>query len=464
MGLADLFHRAGRARSFPETDGFTDAAREPEKFVMGAEDRFAVGNSGDLVVVGTVRGTVRAGDAVQVFNFGDDDAQTFSAAVDGIETGLRQKAAAVTDGRAALRIKSGARLPIRCGTVLCAAGTAAAEMRDAYAAALGAALARDAAYLLRPASAQGLSATDCAELLRIFRRQSGAPGGAAANGGPQTGARLEGLLREKLLAAGDVSCVFSTATDEPYLFSQTFAKDGAYRCAPPVILLITKAYRKILSPQYAQDGFEVRKIPAADGGLSDFLGAAFYLDGAQAAAVNFLQAALPGRALAAPPDPGGVPPVERPVMNPDLERWLLLMAQLGRPQTPDAEKIAAVYTSLMGQELLKANLLIPMKHKGNIPAPDASGKTVVPAGVEFSLATIKGKGDRPAVRMFTDWKRLRAAMGADWEGLIQPVGGMIEKFDCAVNLTAAGMGCYISKEVYELFSRKDDPPAPDDPR
>lgn len=46
---------------------------EPASFVLGVEDRFALLNTKDIVVVGYVKGTVRVGAAVYVTNFSDDE-------------------------------------------------------------------------------------------------------------------------------------------------------------------------------------------------------------------------------------------------------------------------------------------------------------------------------------------------------------------------------------------------------
>jgi len=68
---------------------------------------------------------------------------------------------------------------------------------------------------------------------------------------------------------------------------------------------------------------------------------------------------------------------------------------------------------------------------------------------------MKGKHERDAVRMFTDWKRLRMEYDDSWSGMLQPVSGMIDVFDCAINATQyPEAGCYIDKEMYELAVSK----------
>lgn len=54
------------------------------------------------------------------------------------------------------------------------------------------------------------------------------------------------------------------------------------------------------------------------------------------------------------PDFSNLPEINRPVMNPDLERWILLIAELGHPDTPDKELIYKLYFSFMSRELVKA--------------------------------------------------------------------------------------------------------------
>ena len=42
------------------------------------------------------------------------------------------------------------------------------------------------------------------------------------------------------------------------------------------------------------------------------------------------------------------------------------------------------------------------------------------------------------------------AYGEEWGGLVQPVEGMIQTFDCAINATEnIKAGCYISKEMFD---------------
>ena len=116
----------------------------------------------------------------------------------------------------------------------------------------------------------------------------------------------------------------------------------------------------------------------------------------------------------------------------------------------DAELIFKLYYRFMGIEMTKAKFIIPMKHEGDAPEPDENGQAVIEKDFKFGIATMKGKNDRDAVIMYTDWRRLRSEYGKDWDGMVHTMGGLIGKFDCAVNPTRfPAAGSYITREMYE---------------
>ena len=462
MHFRDLFSHGGPAE--PDLSAPHRApADAPPDFVMGVEDTFALQGSEDLVAVGFVRGAVHAGDAVYVSNFGDDDGDILLTTVLSIEKGRGRPAARAADCSAALRLAHAAKANVKCGTVLYTRGCAVRDVHNAYVGALRSALAHDPAFFVtRPAAGQALSATDC-QMLLALQGSPPADGGAAPQTTPENTHRLVQLLCEKLLAADTLYCVFSRVTGEPYLFSRTESQGESWRTSPPRIQLFTKPCREVLSAPFSDGAYEVREVAKGEDGrgIGQFLGSAFYLDGACAASVNSASVTLEAGLLVPPPDWSGTPEIRRPVTNPALERWLLLMAQLDSPAAPEQQKLYTVYVSLMQQALLTAKLLVPMKHEGDIPPGDENGRTVLPQGLSISLATIHGKEGRPAVRMFTDWPRLNAGMGGGWEGMLSTAGEMIDRFDCAINLTAnEKTGCYISRATYDAIPRRDAPAAP----
>ncbi len=117
--------------------------------------------------------------------------------------------------------------------------------------------------------------------------------------------------------------------------------------------------------------------------------------------------------------------------------------------------IRGLYYGFLSRELLKAKLLIPMQNMGEIPKTDESGKTILQKDTTMKFPTKQGKYGRPAVCIFTDWKRLRMVYGKDWNALVQPVEGIIDVFDCAVNSTEFyRAGFYVSKDMFEEIKGK----------
>ena len=70
----------------------------------------------------------------------------------------------------------------------------------------------------------------------------------------------------------------------------------------------------------------------------------------------------------------------------------------------------------------------------------------------MTISIQSGKGKRDAVRMYTDWKRFRNFYKEEegWRGLIERIPGMIESFDCAINVTDhPAAGCYIDRISFD---------------
>lgn len=437
----------------------TEGQETEEGFAMGIRALYTLQDTEDLVVVGRVEGTVRVGDAVYISNPGEDDSYQFVTTVLGIETGPNTRVKEASGCQAALRVERASRYQTKPGSVVFTRTRSKKSVHQAYITALGDAYVTGKKLELTDKDAEFLSLTDCAELWSLFvwfhtkvvKEES-------EEVVKENKAKLEKLAKiisRKLLETEVIYCVYSKATGEPFLFSKTVArKDGSYMCMPPAIRLITRAYKETLSARFPEDKFEIREIScgADKNGIKNFLGESFYLDGACGVQLINEQVSLAAGMLVNKPDYSHLPEVERPVMNPDLERWLLLIGQMEQTESEDSKTVYKVYYRFLAKEMVKARLLVPTKVDGEIPKPDADGKTVIPKGVTLSFPTVPGKKDRPAVRMYTDWKRLKQGMkdDTDWQGNIQTVRGMIEKFDCAINLTEhVKAGCYVSEELFE---------------
>ena len=436
-------------------------ATQEESFVYGVEDVFHLKDTDDLVVVGIVRGTVKPGMAVYVSNIGDDENTTLLTTVQGLEIQGRPVETA-TNCPVALRLQMGRKANIKIGSVVYTRSMSGKEVHDAYINAIGNAYVAMRKLELSEKEMEVMSIADMVEAWRLFSWKQSQTVNTDSDADKEVNRNKVGKLAEGLIAkifdAEEIYVVYNKKTGEPHMFSRTIdQKDGTYMCTPPDILMIPKAYAHVYAGMYSQGDYELIKIENGEDkrGIYNFFGSTFYLNGACGIDIIGPQTAIDASKLVPPPDYSNTPQINIPVTNPDLVRWMLLMGQMGAPDSPDKETILKLYHNFFLQELNKATLLIPMKKEGDIPAPDENGKTVLNEGVKIQFPTMKGKHERDAVRMFTDWKRLRMEYDDNWSGMLQPVSGMIDVFDCAINATKyPEAGCYIDKEMYELAMNK----------
>lgn len=431
-----------------------------ESFVYGVEDVFKLRDCDDLVVVGFVRGTVKPGMAVYVSNIGDDDNGTLLTMIQALEIQGKSVNSA-TNCHVALRLQSGQKSNIKIGSVVYTREMSTKEVHDAYINAIGNAYVARRKLELSEKETEAMSIADMVEAWRLFSwKQSQKANDDNDIEKEENRNKVEKLaeaLIGKIFNAEEIYVVFNKRTGEPHMFSQTIdQKDGTYRCTPPDILVIPKAYAHVYAGIYSKDDYELRKIENGEDkkGIYNFFGSTFYLNGACGIDIIGPQTAIDASKLVSPPDYSNTPQINIPVTNPDLVRWMLLMGQMGAPDSPDKETILKLYHNFFLRELGKATFLIPMKKEGDIPAPDENGKTVLKKDVKIQFPTMKGKHERDAVRMFTDWKRLRMVYNEEWSGMLQSVSGMIDVFDCVINATEyPEAGCYIDKQMFELATR-----------
>lgn len=263
--------------------------------------------------------------------------------------------------------------------------------------------------------------------------------------------RLVAAIVKKIINADEIYCLYNRSTGEPHLFSNTVRQGERYLCTPPDIRIYTKAYAAYQMKKYSGELFEMKKIENGTEGkaIENFLGESFYLNGATGVLVNEGQVSISAEMFVAPPDFTGMEQINIPVMNPDLMRWMLLMAQFTRIETDDEKFIYSLYHCFMSKEIVKARFLVPMKTKSGFPeAGDGTGQFTVKAGAEFVLAIMKGKYDRDAIIMYTDWKRLRECYDG-WNGSIMTLEQIMSVNDAAINPTKhPKLGFYIGKDMY----------------
>ncbi|MGN0318368.1 MAG: hypothetical protein ACI4E1_10615 [Lachnospira sp.] len=417
--------------------------------------------SSDIVVLGSLKGTLKVGAAVYISNVGDDESSTALTTVLGIEVAPNTPAEEATDRQVGLLIKDGAKMDIRKGSVLFERDTPASEVRDAYVNALGDEFIGRLNLKISDSDMDKLTFSDCVELWKLFRlyKDKIKPDKTEEEKEQSQAnfSRLAQAVINKLFALKKIYCLINKKTGEPHMLTSTYLDDNeSYHVSPPNILLFTKSQMPVISRVFTEDNYTYQLIEndTDSKNLYNYLGEAFYLNGACGVFLQDSEVSIASSMLVEEPDYSDLPQIKKPVTNPSLERWLLLIGQLGTPDSPDKETIYKIYYRFMARELVKAKFLIPIKHTGDIPAPDAEGKTVLDKGIEIQFSTLSGKDSKDAVRMYTDWKRLKMGVGEGYEGMIQTVGEMINVYDCAINVTEyLNAGCYVSKEMFDEMSK-----------
>lgn len=432
---------------------------EPDKCTLGVQTIEELGG-GKVLVTGRIAGLVRPGMDVMITNPGVDVTLARTVIEEVVMASGSVNKASDCVGGVQFKVPEG--MKIRVGTVIYTDDSSDREINDAYIKAVGDVFVAQKQIELTDEELESMSIADLTESWRLFGWFQSQMGDKLKEDEIKAGGsrieRLAAVLCKKILAADCVYVVYNKTTDEPHMFSSVARQaDGQYMCTSPDILLIPKSYYKAVAPMYNKDNFELRKIEnGEDGkGISNFLGYAFYINGASGVAVISGKTSIDAPMLVPKPDYSNVPEAQRPVTNPGLMRWMLLFAQLGNPDTEDKKIISNLFYTFMSQEIENARLLIPMKKNDNMPKPDADGNVVIEEGVSVALAVSQGKYDRQVVRMYTDWKRLRMEFGEDWDALIQPVSGMIETMDCVINATKIpALAFYISKDTYDMMTKQ----------
>lgn len=455
-----------------EADEVVKEEEEPPRnikrcsFVMGILSVKPVAGSDNIKVTGNLKGNAEANMIISALNFGDDNREPIMTTVLGVEVN-DAFASSATDCKASLIIEGGQGRKIGVGTVLYTRDMGETAVHDAYISALGDVYVMDRALDISDDELDVLSLTDCAEIWRLNSWYLSHAGKDEADDiKAERKNRLDKLvtaLCDKILNADTIYYVHDKKTGEAHLFSQTVDRnDGSYICTPPNIMIVSKAYHRHYRKLYSNDKTELAIVRNGEDkkGIYNFLAGNFYINGACGAAVGTVQTSIAAGMLVKKPDHEGVPVENIPVTNPDLVRWMLLIGQMDSPKDDkEAALIFNLYYRFMGIEMTKAKFIIPMKHDGGAVKKDDKGNTVTDKDFKFGIATMKGKGDKDAVIMYTDWRRLRSEYGKEWDGMVHTMGGMIEMFDCAINPTRfPAAGSYITKEMYDSIVKmtKDD--------
>ena len=459
MGIFDFLKKTEATKTTEITESNKDAEEAKGNACVGVLDLFPMKETNQLLIVGSLEGSIKVGSQLQFCN--PDQGMESLGTVEVKKLSSQNKDAdSLTDEVLAHLVVD--RIPsldkLKKGSVLFSSGVEEEQKLSSYS---------DALYRAFVAIQEGqltnedyLAATldDSVEILRLFlwkcRQNQETESEESYQSNTRKLERLAEIVKDKLLAADSVYAVYSEKTGEPYLFSTTYDRgEEGYLCTDPMIMLLTPSwYRQFKETIDSRPNSVVKLIENTEDKkeIENFLGTAFYLDGALGAFFNSKEVSISASALVQKPDFSDLPEIQVPVMNPDVVRWMLLMGQLDSPTTEDEEVIYKLYYKFFSMAVPKAKFLLPLEAASGFPEGGQEANSfVLEESAKFNIPTGEGKNGRNSVPVFTDWKRLRMVFDEKWNGMIENAGNMIEFFDYAINPTEYHeAGAYVSLTAF----------------
>lgn len=427
---------------------------------LGVFDFFTLGKSDQVLILGRLKGNIKLGDRLQVCNPGESFESFGELTVEKLSNG-KEDSNSLTDEPLAHIIVAASETAgrLKKGSVLYTSKIDERQLLSSYTDALYTSFVEMQNGDMSNEDYLRASLEDSVEILRLFlwdcrvNRQNGSEEEYQKNLAKI--AHLEEVVRDKLLEADEVYVIYSQLTGEPYMFSKTYDRgDDGYLCTDPLIHLSTSCWYHHYKETFdSQPNTEVRRIENTEDkeAIKNFLGSAFYLNGALGIIMNSDDVCIKAQSLVEEPDFSNLPEVQVPIMNPDVVRWLLLLGQLGKPDTEDKQLVDRLYYGFLSKAVPKAKFLIPVRRGENFPeASDEAKEVMLERGASLDLPVREGKDGRQAISLFTDWKRLRMVFDEEWNGMIEPAGNMIAMFDYAINPTEYyEAGAYVSDKVFK---------------
>lgn len=456
MGIFDFLKKTEATKPTETTESNKEAEEAKGNACVGVLDLFPMKETNQLLIVGSLEGSIKVGNQLQFCN--PDQGMESLGTVEVKKLSSQNKDAdSLTDEVLAHLVVD--RIPsldkLKKGSVLFSSGVEEEQKLSSYS---------DALYRAFVAIQEGqltnedyLAATldDSVEILRLFlwkcRQNQETESEESYQSNTRKLERLAEIVKDKLLEA---DAVYSEKTGEPYLFSTTYDRgEEGYLCTDPMIMLLTPSwYRQFKETIDSRPNSVVKLIENTEDkkGIENFLGTAFYLNGALGAIFNSKEVSISASALVQKPDFSDLPEIQVPVMNPDLVRWMLLMGQLDYPITEEQELLYKLYYKFFSEAMPKAKFLLPLDAASEFKGESQEGNSfVLEKDSSFNIPVKEGKNGRNSVPVFTDWKRLRMVFDEKWNGMIEEAGGMIEGFDYAINPTEYyEAGAYVSLTAF----------------
>ena len=414
--------------------------KENTTVVFGVEEILPTPNdSEDLVVIGLVRGTIHVGDEVIITNLGSDNDKPAKAVISALEDANKGQVKKASGDNVVVTIKDGKKHNVYKGTVLHSEGVSEDKLRASYLYAIINAFLFWQNGILMDEDRRRFSIADLIEIWRqsIHFCDTQASDENYAYYFEKIIILME-QVRATLLTLDEIYAVYSVKTGEPALFiSSTRNKDGSLEPAETMVRLIPTAYKeKITYP----DEFELRCIENGlnKDGILNFLNEVIFLNGAEGIEFISDETSINAKALIKSPDVEGMREVDKPIMNPEVVRCLLMIGQISDTTTlgkRDRDFLSNLYLNRLTEALKTARFIVPIKVEGELPKPNEKGETSFAEDVKYEVAMKELKDNKKAVPIFTDWKRFNEEYGDGWRGLLQPLGGPLIPHPVLINGT-----------------------------
>ena len=464
MGIFDFLKKTEATKTTEITESNKEAEEAKGNACLGVLDLFPMKETNQLLIVGSLEGSLNVGDQLQFCN--PDQGMEILGSVEVKKLSSQNKDAdSLTDEVLAHLVVD--RIPsldkLKKGSVLFSLGVEEEQKLSSYSDALYRAFVAIQEGQLTNEDYLASSLDDSVEISRLFlwkcRQNQETESEESYQANTRKLERLAEIVKDKLLAADSVYAVYSEKTGEPYLFSTTYDRgEEGYLCTDPMIMLLTPSwYRQFKETIDSRPNSVVKLIENTEDkkGIENFLGTAFYLNGALGTIFNSKEVSISASALVQKPDFSDLPEIQVPVMNPDLVRWMLLMGQLDYPIKEEQELLYKLYYKFFSEALPKAKFLIPLDAASEFKGDSQEGNSfVLEKDSSFNIPVKEGKDGRNSVPVFTDWKRLRMVFDEKWNGMIEEAGGMIEVFDYAINPTEYyEAGAYVSLTAFKEMQK-----------
>ena len=464
MGIFDFLKKTEATKTTEITESNKEAEEAKGNACLGVLGFFPMEEKGELLIAANLEGSLKVGDCLLFCNPDQGMDALGSVVVKKLSCHKEDVEALNDEELVYLEVDKVPSLDkLKKGSVLYSQGVEEEKRSSTYGYALYRAFVTIQEGKVGDEDYQALSLEDSIEILQAFlwdcRQNQETESEESYQANTRKLERLAEIVKDKLLAADSVYAVYSEKTGEPYLFSTTYDRgEEGYLCTDPMIMLLTPSwYRQFKETIDSRPNSVVKLIENTEDkkGIENFLGTAFYLNGALGAIFNSKEVSISASALVQKPDYSNLPEIQVPVMNPDLVRWMLLMGQLDSPTTEDEEIIYKLYYKFFSEAMLKAKFLIPLDAASEFKDDSQKGSSfVLEKDSSFNIPVKEGKDGRNSVPVFTDWKRLRMVFDEKWNGMIEEAGGMIEVFDYAINPTEYyEAGAYVSLTAFKEMQK-----------